>query len=234
MSVQTPIGGSATDALEMRRQSLRRQIGVVAALIVVVAAALAAVHFLSPPSPVQDKGSDVAARDPATGGGTAPAGPAVALPAPVAPADATRTEATATGAKAEDSASTAPPPPVAPPQPAESAVPPTALPAIPTPAPTAAAGEAARLPAAAGTPLRSSIRFEGNGADRRHFVQLGSLLPPADAETLRARLQEQGLPTLLETRVRVGPFGTRDEALAAEARLRELGFAAAAPAAPGR
>lgn len=224
MSAQTPIGGSATDALEMRRQSLRRQIGVVAALIVIVAAALAAVHFLSPPSPVQDKGSDVAARDPATGGGTAPAGPAVALPAPVAPADATRTEATATGAKAEDSASTAPPPPVAPPQPAESAVPPTALPAIPTPAPTAAAG----------TPLRSSIRFDGNGADRRHFVQLGSLLPPADAETLRARLQEQGLPTLLETRVRVGPFGTRDEALAAEARLRELGFAADAPAAPGR
>ena len=195
MSVQTPIGGSATDALEMRRQSLRRQIGVVAALIVIVAAALAAVHFLSPPSPVQDKGSDVAARDPATGGGTAPAGPAVALPAPVAP-----------------------------PQPAESAVPPTALPAIPTPAPTAAGG----------TPLRSSIRFDGNGADRRHFVQLGSLLPPADAETLRARLQEQGLPTLLETRVRVGPFVTRDEALAAEARLRELGFAADAPAAPGR
>ncbi|MBK9703966.1 MAG: SPOR domain-containing protein [Betaproteobacteria bacterium] len=82
--------------------------------------------------------------------------------------------------------------------------------------------------------MRSSIRFDGNGADRRHFVQLGSLLPPANAETLRARLQEQGLPTLLETRVRVGPFVTRDEALAAEARLRELGFAADAPAAPGR
>ena len=98
------------------------------------------------------------------------------------------------------------------------------MPAIPTPAPTAAAG----------TPLRSSIRFDGNGADRRHFVQLGSLLPPADAETLRARLQDQGHPPGPETGVGADPFVARDEALAAEARLRELGFAADAPAAPGR
>lgn len=46
----------------------------------------------------------------------------------------------------------------------------------------------------------------------------------ASAEALRARLAQAGIPSQLETRVVVGPFADRKDALAAQARLREKGI----------
>jgi DedD protein len=65
-------------------------------------------------------------------------------------------------------------------------------------------------------------------------VTLGTFAQPANAEALRARLDAQGIPAVLEARLRVGPFATREEAQAAQARLKELGFAPGAVISPKR
>ena len=44
------------------------------------------------------------------------------------------------------------------------------------------------------------------------------------AEALHAKLTLSGVPSQIETRVQVGPFRTRQEAAAAQAKLRELGI----------
>jgi DedD protein len=44
------------------------------------------------------------------------------------------------------------------------------------------------------------------------------------AEELHARLNMNGVPSTLETRVQVGPFKTRQEAEAAQAKLKALGI----------
>jgi cell division protein FtsN len=55
-------------------------------------------------------------------------------------------------------------------------------------------------------------------------VQTGVFSSHENAVALRDKLQEQGIPSLLETRVVVGPFRNRAEATAATKRLRELGL----------
>lgn len=54
-------------------------------------------------------------------------------------------------------------------------------------------------------------------------LQAGVFSNPQRAEELHARLALSGVPSSVETRVQVGPFRTRQEAEAAQARLRELG-----------
>jgi cell division septation protein DedD len=71
-------------------------------------------------------------------------------------------------------------------------------------------------------------------AGPRYFVTLGTFAQPANAEALRARLDAQGIPAVFEARLRVGPFTTREEAQAAQARLRALGFAPGAVISPKR
>jgi len=56
------------------------------------------------------------------------------------------------------------------------------------------------------------------------FVQVGVFANPTNAEELRAKLKAAGIPTQVETRVQVGPFNSRQEALAAQARLKSLGM----------
>lgn len=79
--------------------------------------------------------------------------------------------------------------------------------AAPTPAPAAASAKppAARL-------------FSG------FVLQAGVFSSPQLAEELRAKLTLSGVPSSVETRVQVGPFHTRQEAEAAQARLKELGI----------
>lgn len=55
-------------------------------------------------------------------------------------------------------------------------------------------------------------------------LQAGVFSSPQRAEELHARLTLSGVPSTLETRVQVGPFRTRQEAEAAQAKLRELGI----------
>lgn len=56
------------------------------------------------------------------------------------------------------------------------------------------------------------------------FVQVGVFTNPGNAEELRSKLKAAGIPTQVETRVQVGPFASRQEALAAQARLKSLGM----------
>lgn len=56
------------------------------------------------------------------------------------------------------------------------------------------------------------------------LVQAGVFASPERAEELHARLNMNGVPSTLETRVQVGPFKTRQEAEAAQAKLKALGI----------
>lgn len=55
-------------------------------------------------------------------------------------------------------------------------------------------------------------------------LQAGVFSSVQRAEELHARLTLSGVPSTLETRVQVGPFRTRQEAEAAQAKLKELGI----------
>jgi len=59
---------------------------------------------------------------------------------------------------------------------------------------------------------------------RAFAVQVGIFSNPANAEELQSRLRAAGIPAQLETRVAVGPFKSRDEALRTQAKIRELGL----------
>ena len=55
-------------------------------------------------------------------------------------------------------------------------------------------------------------------------LQAGVFANPHLAEELHARLALAGVPTSVETRVQVGPFRTRQEAMQAQNKLREQGI----------
>lgn len=55
------------------------------------------------------------------------------------------------------------------------------------------------------------------------LLQAGVFTSPQRAEELHAKLTLSGVPSTLETRVQVGPFRTRQEAEAAQEKLRQLG-----------
>ncbi|WP_341678170.1 SPOR domain-containing protein [Niveibacterium sp. SC-1] len=59
---------------------------------------------------------------------------------------------------------------------------------------------------------------------RAFAVQVGIFSNPANAEELQSRLRAAGIPAQIETRVAVGPFKSRDEALRAQEKIRELGL----------
>lgn len=92
----------------------------------------------------------------------------------------------------------------------------TAVPVEPIPPKPAARIVEAR-PAPAVTPPVVSRLFSG------FLLQAGVFSSVQRAEELHARLTLSGVPSTLETRVQVGPFKTRHEAEAAQAKLKELG-----------
>lgn len=91
-----------------------------------------------------------------------------------------------------------------------------AVPAEPAP-PKPAARIVDVRPAPAVTPPAVSRLFSG------FLLQAGVFSSVQRAEELHARLTLSGVPSTLETRVQVGPFKTRQEAEAAQAKLKELG-----------
>ncbi len=106
-----------------------------------------------------------------------------------------------------------------------SAAPSTATPAS-TPA-TAPAAVAAPAPAAAVPApvavVKAPVASETQGG---YAVQVGVFGTAAQAEALRSRLSAAGIPAQLETRVVVGPFNDRRDAVAAQNRLQDKGFSA--------
>lgn len=57
-----------------------------------------------------------------------------------------------------------------------------------------------------------------------YAVQLGVFSNVSNAEELREKIKQAGIPAQLETRVQVGPFPSRAEALRAQDKLRTLGL----------
>ena len=91
-------------------------------------------------------------------------------------------------------------------------------------APLAAKAPAAPAsPAVPPTPAAPVAPAEGHAS---YALQVGVFATPAQAAALQARLSAEGIPSRLETRVVVGPFADRRDALAAQARLRDKGFSA--------
>ncbi len=94
--------------------------------------------------------------------------------------------------------------------------------------------EPARLPRIAGetsvrekplpVPAEAVPPGERPSPGRSFALQLGVFTSAANAESLRAKLTLAGIVVQVESRVQVGPFSTREEALAAQARLQTLGF----------
>jgi DedD protein len=86
--------------------------------------------------------------------------------------------------------------------------------------PAASVSTASQQQAKMGKPPRATAPAE----PRQGFVvQLGLFTSIENAQSLHARLKQQGIPAFLETRVVVGPFRDRAEADAAQRKLRALG-----------
>ncbi len=96
------------------------------------------------------------------------------------------------------------------------------------PAPTASESVA---PADPGVPVTNEVRPRVRG----HGVNVGMFAVPANAEQVQARLTKAGLPVLADpiesargplTRVRVGPFESREQAEAAARKVKAMGLEA--------
>jgi DedD protein len=81
-----------------------------------------------------------------------------------------------------------------------------------------AASRPARVVELTPPPARPARQVEG------FLLQAGVFTSTERAEELHAKLTLNGIPTQVETRVQVGPFHTRQEALAAQAKLKALGI----------
>ena len=102
----------------------------------------------------------------------------------------------------------------------------TYAPVVASPTPPSVA--APTLPSARVTEIRrSSPQVVPPSSIARLFsgfsLQAGVFANTQRAEELHAKLTLSGLPSTLETRVQVGPFRSRQEAEAAQEKLRELG-----------
>ena len=60
---------------------------------------------------------------------------------------------------------------------------------------------------------------------RGPHLQVGIFAQPANAEDLKTKLEAQGFPVYIETRVQVGPFAHRKEADKAREKLKAMGMA---------
>lgn len=182
-----------------------------------------------PVKPAESSGVSSAAPD-SPPGSTATAAQSVPPDPPAPPAVATqpvlpRQEAAATASATRPAVRA---PVVATPAEGTSAASIPLPPAVPERAPSivstpvgasAAAPPPAIAPASAERPSSAPPRLLSGYA-----VQAGVFSDAQRAEELRARLTLNGIPSSLEARVQVGPFKTREEALAAQEKLKALGI----------
>jgi DedD protein len=153
-----------------------------------------------------------------TSGPSAAPAPAAARPTPQAATTTTATTAAATPSATPPKAPAAPP--AKPPGQGPTAVQATTPPAAPSATPAATATALPSAPASA-------------PAASRFVVQVGAFTDAATLRETRARVERLGLKTYTQviegdsgkrTRVRAGPFTTREEANAAAARLKAAGL----------
>jgi DedD protein len=211
--------GAPAESLDIvRKRAKHRLIG--AAVLVLIGVVGFPLLFDSQPRPVP---VDIAIEIPAKQSVKPLAPVTVAPAAPVAPAPAPATPA--------------PPATVAAVTPAPVAAPPAPVVAAPAPAPVAPA------PAAAARPADDSARAKAlledkpvtteSAAELRLVVQVGAFSDVAKAREVRQKLEKAGFKTYTQvadskegkrTRVRVGPFSSKDEADKAAAKIKTLGL----------
>ncbi len=75
-------------------------------------------------------------------------------------------------------------------------------------------------PAPASQPIARAVE-----SARQFFIQVGAFGNLANAEELRAKLENAGVPAHIEARVQVGPFASREEAERAREKMKALGVA---------
>ena len=237
MTESAAAAATSAAARAAQERHLLRQIRGVVGLVLVLAAALAGLSFVPDARHERIERTPPPATTPSSAGGTLPdTAPSPALSAAKAEdgSPVAATPAAAGSAPASDPISPAATTATRPAAAAGTAMPASSpTPAIAVPADTPATGAA---PPALDAPSAPAAPTKGDDGPPgpRHYVTFGTFAPPASAEALRARLEAQGIPTVLETRLRVGPFATREEAQAAHARLKELGFAPGAVLSPKR
>jgi len=229
-------------ALEAARTRARRRL--IGALVLLVAGVIGfPLLFETQPRPLPvDTPIEVRPRDLIAAPAPAPSPPVVPAPPPdagaemaAAPAttDAVRPDEPALGAASAPAASPPPPTagsaPLAPPPTvsAEASAKPSAQVAAAAPAPRPDDGARARaLLEGAGTPDPASSRF---------VVQVGAYSDPVALRDARQRVERLGLKTYTQvvetaagkrTRVRIGPFASRQEADTAAARIKGAGMPA--------
>lgn len=93
----------------------------------------------------------------------------------------------------------------------------------PDPAKALAAGKPAEGAVAKHAPASRPLS-QGGDAVRGFILQLGVFNNIANAEELRAKLEQNGIPSQIEARVQLGPFQTRQEAEVMREKLRALGM----------
>lgn len=210
--------GAPAESLDIiRKRAKHRLIG--AAVLVLIGVVGFPLLFDSQPRPVPvDIAIEIPAKQsvkPLTSSSAMPAAPASPSPAVAAPAA------------------------VAAMTPAPLAVPPAPAVAVPAPA------VAAQAPAAAPRPADDSARAKAlledkpvateNAAEQRLVVQVGAFADAAKAREVRLKLEKAGLKTYAQvadskegkrTRVRVGPFATKEEADKTVDKVKALGLTA--------
>ena len=239
---ETPTPETDSTAEDALKRRLLNRIAIAAVMVVALLGSLAMFDAINAPSqPAPAKVAALSAK------GEAPAAesarePVAAAPAaetkPAEPVAETKPESAAVAkvdekAVAEGSASPGAPP--LQPLPAEkpltrpaSSRPVSIRPSEPVPsaASPAARPEPARelAPAPAAARRAPASRPITQAGERQFALQMGVFGNLANAEDLRAKLELHGIPSSIEARVHVGPFGTRAEVDAARAKLKELGL----------
>lgn len=128
--------------------------------------------------------------------------------------------------------------PVNKPIPAEEGKPPVAQPEVKSAPAKVDKSETAAKPKDDGNKARALLEGKPPAAvGERHVVQVGAFSDAAKVREVRRKLEQAGLSTFTQvvdgkdgkptTRVRVGPFGSREEAETAAARIRKLDFSPA-------
>jgi DedD protein len=210
--------GAPAESLDIvRKRAKHRLIG--AAVLVLIGVVGFPLLFDSQPRPVP---VDIAIEIPAKQS-VKPLAPVTAAPVAPAPAPATPVAPAAVAAVT----------------PAPVAAPATPVVAAPAPAPVAPAP----VPAAAARPADDSARAKAlledkpvtteSAAELRLVVQVGAFSDVAKAREVRQKLEKAGFKTYTQvadskegkrTRVRVGPFSSKDEADKAAAKIKTLGL----------
>jgi DedD protein len=222
---EAPLDGE----LELKKRSRRRLVGAIAlALLAIVVLPMVMDH--EPRQSAQDIQVRIPSQD--AGGFTSRILPAKPMATPLPPAEPeskaeakpeTKPEAKAE-AKTPEAAKPETKPAAKPPEPVKAPEKPVAKPAEPAKQPDKEAAKAEEA--------RAKAALNGAAVSDQWVVQLGAYKEAANVKQLTAKLKQMGLPSYTEhfdspqgarTRVRAGPFKTRDAADKARERIKTIG-----------